>query len=120
VDALEEFSSLAVKMSAAVHEMQKERGMSSGYLGSAGATFGAELESQRGGTDAKIKKLRDFVSTLKAGKSNEKFNKALSDALSLLGTLGAKRAEVDARSITAGDAVAYYTGINTAFLDAIS
>ena len=119
VDALEEFSSLAVKMSAAVHEMQKERGMSSGYLGSAGVRFGAELKSQRGGTDAKIKKLRDFVGTLKAGKSNDRFNKALSDALSLLGTLGAKRAEVDARSITAGDAVAYYTGINTAFLDVI-
>jgi diguanylate cyclase (GGDEF)-like protein len=120
VNALEEFSSLAVKMSATVHEIQKERGMSSGYLGSAGVRFGADLKLQRVKTDAKIKELMDFVGTIKAGKSNDQFNKVLSNAISMLDALGAKRTEVDAMRIRAADAVIYYTGINTEFLDAIS
>jgi len=120
LDALAEFSSLAVKMSATVHEIQKERGMTAGFLGSAGASFGSELKSQRGGSDAKIKELRDFVGGLKAVKSKEHFNQTLSAALSLLDALGAKRSEVDAMSIQPADAVAYYTGVNTAFLDVIS
>jgi methyl-accepting chemotaxis protein len=44
--------SLAIRVSALVHELQKERGMSSGFVGSQGKKFAAELPTQRGGTDA--------------------------------------------------------------------
>jgi methyl-accepting chemotaxis protein len=120
LSSLEEFSSLAVKMSAAVHELQKERGMTAGFLGSSGASFGSELKSQRGAADAKIKELREFVGLLKTVKSKEHFNQSLSAAMSLLDPLGSKRSEVDAMSIPAADALSYYTGVNTAFLDVIS
>jgi len=43
---------LAVAASDLIHELQTERGMSAGYLGSKGAQFGAELPSQRALTDA--------------------------------------------------------------------
>ena len=40
-------SEVAVASSALVHELQKERGLSAGFIGSRGEKFRAELEKQR-------------------------------------------------------------------------
>lgn len=47
----------AVRASAAVHELQKERGLSAGYLSSKGVRFAAELNGQRNETDRRLKEL---------------------------------------------------------------
>lgn len=46
----------------AVHELQKERGMSAGYLGSGGGQFRAELADQRKLTDAALAKFNQLLS----------------------------------------------------------
>jgi methyl-accepting chemotaxis protein len=84
--AMEEFSSLM----GLVHEMQRERGLSAGYLASGGKKNSAELSSQRQATDAAVSKnasaltrsksnltlnlteLRNHVSTLSAGTNGPK------------------------------------------------
>ena len=58
LDRLVEFSA---KISLLVHETQKERGMSAGYLGSKGKKFADKLPSQRALTDNRIKELKKFL-----------------------------------------------------------
>ncbi|MCP4500490.1 MAG: HAMP domain-containing protein [Deltaproteobacteria bacterium] len=52
MEQLKESMNLATAASNLVHEMQKERGLTAGYLGSKGTKFKAELSRQRRHTDA--------------------------------------------------------------------
>ena len=72
--SLKKLSVLSVKLSSLVHEIQKERGMTAGYLGSRGELFTAELTAQRQIADKQIGDLMGFL---------EVFSSA-EDALSLV------------------------------------
>ncbi|HJP37235.1 MAG TPA: nitrate- and nitrite sensing domain-containing protein [Gammaproteobacteria bacterium] len=50
---LQTLSELSVNLSGLVHELQKERGASAGYLGSKGEKFGKELTAQHKEADSK-------------------------------------------------------------------
>ena len=54
-------TALAEGASLAVHELQRERGMSVGFVASKGANFAAELPKQREETDRRLKALHDAV-----------------------------------------------------------
>ena len=56
-----EIAELSVSMSSLIHELQKERGLSAGFLGSKGKTFGSELISQRKLSDEKIHAFETYV-----------------------------------------------------------
>ncbi len=56
----EELVKFSVKMSAVLHELQKERGASAGFVGSKGEKFGNILKSQHQLTDKKIAELQEF------------------------------------------------------------
>ncbi len=51
---------LSVVYSELVHELQKERGMTAGYIGSKGTKFADKLKSQRQNTDEKRRKELKF------------------------------------------------------------
>ena len=51
-DRLHELTKLAQRAGDAIHQLQLERGMTAGFLGSEGATFGNRLRQQRPSTDA--------------------------------------------------------------------
>lgn len=55
---IENLSHIAESIGAVVHEMQKERGMSAGFLGSKGKKFATELPEQRRLTDKKYQVLK--------------------------------------------------------------
>jgi hypothetical protein len=61
MNLLQALSALTVKSSSLIHELQKERGLSAGFLGSQGAEFSKELLAQRLKTDKAIKELDSFV-----------------------------------------------------------
>lgn len=48
------WTGVTVEISGALHQLQRERGLSSGYLASGGVNFRAALQSQRGTTDATL------------------------------------------------------------------
>ncbi|WP_235852231.1 methyl-accepting chemotaxis protein [Helicobacter mehlei] len=50
-------------LSALVHEMQKERGMSAGFLSSNGVQFAKELQEQRRHTDTRLEQLKKFLNS---------------------------------------------------------
>jgi len=58
---LEKLVNLSTKLSSLVHEMQKERGMTAGYLGSKGSKFASELPKQRKQTDQKLLELKSWL-----------------------------------------------------------
>lgn len=50
---LEQLTGLSIKVGNLVHELQRERGMSAGFIGSKGANFADALPGQRERTDAR-------------------------------------------------------------------
>ena len=118
--AIQKLSGLAVATSALVHEAQKERGMTAGFLGSSGKQFQAELPAQRSATDRKVGELRGFLQGFDAAAYGSQFAGALTAALAQLDQLEGMRRGVSGLSVAAGDAVGHYTALNGAFLDVIA
>lgn len=108
----------APTVSGLVHELQKERGISAGYIGSAGAKFADALRAQRRGTDAALDRLQDAAATAR-GIDSVAFVSALDVALRSVAALPAERREVDARSQAVGDMAAAYTGMISSLLDIV-
>lgn len=85
-----------------IHELQKERGLSAGFIGSSGAKFAAELPAQRTATDAAIKVFLDQAALSEILSS--------SAARQALGELPAMRDRVSALQAEGKASFDYYTG----------
>ena len=101
---------LSVVYSELVHELQKERGMTAGFLGSKGSKFGGKLKSQRQNTDQKRTNKTSFWRD-QDFKLNEvvQLNSSIEQALQKIASI---RQQVDAQSISIGAAITYYTQLN--------
>ena len=119
MDTVVTLSDLGVRMSALVHECQKERGYTAGYLGSGGARFADKLPQQRTLTDQFVADLRAALTGFDPAPYNLAFRTRLRDALDSLDQLEATRSAVTALEIPTPEAIGYYTAMNGAFLDAI-
>jgi len=117
---LQAMTELSVNSSNLVHELQKERGMTSGFIGSKGQKFATEIKGQRQATNEKIKVLHDFLEGFDASAMGEKFHAGLQDALGRLELIAQKRGAIGSLDIELKDALGYYTGTNAALLGVIS
>jgi methyl-accepting chemotaxis protein len=102
---------LSVVAASLVHELQKERGMTAGYLGSGGVTFADELVEQRKAVDERRQDLVDEHGGDAAA--------TIGEALGSLERLSSVRASVDSLSASPADAIGFYTGVNRLLLDSI-
>ncbi|MEE7462834.1 chemotaxis protein [Methylobacterium fujisawaense] len=108
---VEELVGLASRISAFVHEAQKERGASSLFIGAKGLQFSSELAAQRTRTDSALEGLREAVA---AGDLATKAVSAIAttgDFMQRLEGLTAQRKVVDTLARSAPEAAAYYTGV---------
>lgn len=112
-------SQLAVHISRLVHETQKERGMTAGYLGSKGQKFATELPKQRQETDKRAEEMNAYLSSFHTEQYGSEFQASLENALGELNKLSTKRSAVTALEIPGPAAIGYYTGMNKSFLDTI-
>ena len=117
--SLLELTEFSTKSSGLVHELQKERGMSAGYLGSGGANFRDELSVQRRITDEKANELSSFLETFDAESYGREFNVLLASTLDELGRVEAVRNGVTGQSIALAEGIGFYTGLNASFLGLI-
>ncbi len=116
---LQELSALAVSSSELVHETQKERGRTAAFLGNSDAPS-SDFVAQTSATDGKISELRSFLDGFDAEAFDDRFQGLLRSSLTQLDQIGGKRDAILARNISAADAIGYYTGMNSSFLDIVS
>ncbi|UFS70856.1 methyl-accepting chemotaxis protein [Geomonas sp. RF6] len=106
---------LEVQIGALCHELQKERGYSSGYLNARGEKFGSELQAQRARVDAVSEQVRIYLSEHPAAAAAVK--EPLAAAESALTRLKETRAGISALAVAGPDSYAFYTGIISSYLD---
>ena len=95
--------------SALVHELQKERGASAGYLGSGGdAEFRERVQGQRGETDAAAQRFAGRLAAYRDAGLAPVIEQA-EEALAISAELEAKRDAVDELRIPLGDMAGWYT-----------
>ncbi|QYJ84555.1 methyl-accepting chemotaxis protein [Shewanella mesophila] len=110
---VETLAELTLVNSDLVHELQKERGMSAGFLGSKGRAFGDKLPVQRQQSDQQVNQFKSFVAAHDMPKA---FIPYMSNANDLLGQLVDIRRRVDQQTIGVPEEVAYYSKLNSALL----
>ncbi|WP_168734361.1 methyl-accepting chemotaxis protein [Pseudothauera nasutitermitis] len=109
LSTVETLSAVAVRASALIHELQKERGLSAGFLASRGQRFDTELGAQHTLTDRYAAELRDRLAGLAAGFGDPSFAVALGEARAELDRLADMRAKVRALETDGAASFAYYT-----------
>ena len=113
-------NALSQKLSLLIHETQKERGASAGYLGSKGKKFVDILPKQRSMTDDRYNKLEKYLKSVDISRYPAELSQKLSLFNSKYSKIQNVRSKIDNLSISVKDEVAYYTDMNTAILDIIS
>jgi len=104
---------LATKISQLIHETQRERGYSSGYVTNKGLKFKEELLAQRVQTDAKVLALSEFLMTL----NNVSIAEYIKEPLLYLSKLQAIREQIDNLTINSTVLISFYSTMNDIFLD---
>ncbi len=111
---------LSIKLSQMVHETQKERGMTAGFIGSKGVNFKDKLPLQREATNKKIKEFKNFISTHNTQNIDKSLTLSLQHISSALSNINSIRNQVDNLSIPLSQAIKYYTSLNTNILDSVA
>ena len=110
---LVELSDSVVKL---VHETQKERGISSGFLSSGGTKLADKLQSQRVKSDKEFEALKQVI----AGADSDEIDKELTSKIAELSKLQQSlpdiRKKVDSLSIPVKEAIAFYNTLNNTML----
>ena len=111
---------IAERVSLLVHELQKERGRTAGFLGSGGTTFYEELKEQREKTNKRIAQLKEILSkeTIQALPKKERafFVNLLNEQIPKLTEI---RNKVNRLSIPLNRAIEFYTRLNNNLIDSI-
>lgn len=102
-----------------VHELQRERGRSAGFLGSKGAQFADELRVQRAATDAQDRRLRELLRAFDAAGFGATFEARLRRGLEQLDRLAPTRASISRLELGGADSTAYYTVTISQLLDVV-
>lgn len=107
----------ATKIGNLVHELQKERGMTAGYLGSKGANFNEKLPVQQDNTDKRLNEFRTFLNTFDALSFDEEISNDISSIKNKLENIKGIRSSVAQLNIETPKAIEFYTSMNAALLE---
>ncbi len=117
MNRINDIANLATKISFLLHETQKERGMTAGFLGSKGKKFKDSLLKQRVLANSKFDELIKVNETIDFSLYPKAFNERMNDAINRFKKLNSIRPQVDSQSIAVGKAIGYYTKMNGILLD---
>ena len=112
-------NTMSQKLSLLIHETQKERGASAGFLGSKGKKFADILPKQRVLTDKRNKELQEYLATLDFHEFSQELQEEIQKLQAFLGKVKSVRSRVDSLSISVKEEVAFYTSLNTKILNII-
>tara|TARA_R110000803_G_scaffold44343_7_gene93917 strand:+ start:35194 stop:37173 length:1980 start_codon:yes stop_codon:yes gene_type:complete len=114
MESLAQLTRLSITYSELVHELQKERGATAGYLGSKGQSFSNELNKQRIASDVKKTKRNAFLAINSF--EHELIIALNKDIATELAKLDAIRTRVSRLDIDSAKAISYYTNLNSKLL----
>lgn len=115
-----DITELALRLNDLVHELQKERGASAGFLGSQGMRFGEELQQQRHKTQLQQQALQAYLQAVDMARFGAAFSSKVQKTLDDLDQLPEIRSQVDQLSLSEQAAISYYSNLNGNKIDAIS
>jgi len=119
VNKLKNLTVISAKISLLLHETQKERGASAGFVGSHGKKFITILPNQRKLTDKRLKEFKETLDKIDLNKFNDDLRKRLKIALDNLAKLNNIRKQISNLSISLKDTVGYYTNTNASLLKVV-
>ncbi|MDX9756868.1 MAG: methyl-accepting chemotaxis protein [Sulfurimonas sp.] len=111
---------LSQNLSLVIHETQKERGTSVGFIGSGGKQFGDMLPKQRVDTTKEYDKLATYMKSLDIDSFPKELNNEIAAFNADMSKIAQIRTQIDSLSISQKDVVAYYTNMNTKILNIVS
>ncbi len=103
-----------------VHELQKERGASAGFIGSQGARFGSTLRDQLQDTNHALQNFEHYIQQYPELRSDTSMGYALNSILQQLQEISNIRKAVSGLNIEAKKAIGYYTGLNSSMLKEVA
>lgn len=106
---IESLAQLAEDSSLLVHELQKERGMSAGFIGSKGKNFAAELPDQRKITDQRLEALKSRLGSMDIAGLGGGLKNITDNAATTLNALGKAREGVTSLNNSVAQMAKYYT-----------
>jgi methyl-accepting chemotaxis protein len=116
---LEQNSAVLQQIGQSVHELQKERGRSAGFLGSQGKQFAAELAEQRRSTDQVLERLRSLLAQFDAKKFGPDFERQFARGLADLAQLPSTRGAISDLKCSTAESTATYTSAIAHLLDVV-
>ena len=111
MNQLQTLASLSPDIGNLVHEAQKERGMSVGFIGSKGKTFGDRLPAQREAVDLRRANLLRAFDAVEASDPPVELRQAIADARTAIASLAMGRSKVDSLAMTSGEAASFYSDV---------
>lgn len=113
-------SKLATHSSLFIHELQKERGLSAGFLSSNGTKFVDKLQTQRKKSDGKRQELIQYIESTKNSLVDLNVREDLDRAQQLLNMLDSKRTVISQVQVRPPESTKYYTSLIGSYLDLIT
>ncbi len=107
--AIADVIDIAPVISGLVHELQKERGTSAGFIGSGGKKFADVIGRRRADTNRALGKFKSTLAVAGDLMNLKGFRDPYARAASALDKLSQKRGSVDKISISVGQMAGYYT-----------
>jgi methyl-accepting chemotaxis protein len=117
---LQNIVTLSTSISLFVHESQKERGTSAGFIGSSGKKFADKLAPQRLLTDKEQKRYREALGEIDLARYPQSLSDQIKTIEAMLQKLPSIRSRIDSLSISAAEQVDYYTLLNKHLLDIVA
>ncbi len=111
---------LSEKISLLIHETQKERGASAGFIESKGTKFSDILPMQKINTDKRKSELLSFLKSLDESNIDSDLKSKITKSVNYLKQIEGKRLQINSLNLDLKDVVSYYTSMNTSFLDIVS
>jgi methyl-accepting chemotaxis protein len=100
---------IAPVISGLAHELQKERGISAGYLSSGGKKFSNKISKTRQDTNNALKTFRSTLAEAQASLDNDAFQASFRRVTSALQDLSSKRKSVENLSSSVAEMASFYT-----------
>ena len=117
---VKEIIDLNERISLLLHETQKERGITSVFLGTKGAKFKDTLITQKELTNKNIEEFKKTINKISVEKYPENGKNLIDNVLKELSSIQNIRSDVDSLAIDAKKAIAYYTDLNATLLSFVA